>query len=161
TKIWRKPLRPASPNKGHDLAGEPLVDGPAQVEPLHLLSLAGDLAGRLAVCALFWWSVFLDILPTWPATVDYVAAQGVPFPWAASAIAVVVEIGGPTLLLTPGLEAAGAIILAVYCVATAMLFHAFWLLDGDGRDMQLVHFLKNIALAGALMTFTTRTHLRT
>jgi putative oxidoreductase len=151
-------LRPASPNEGHDLAGEPLVGGPPRVEPLHFLSIAGDLAGRLAVCALFWWSAFVDILPTWPATVDYVAAQGIPFPWVASVLAVALEIGGPALLLTPGLEAAGALLLATYCVATAVLFHAFWLLDGDGRDTQLVHFLKNIAIAGALLTLTARAH---
>lgn len=80
------------------------------------------------------------------ATQGYIASMGLPFPQGAYWAAVLVELlGGVALAL--GLRAhVVAAVLAVFSVATALVFHAQF-----ADQNQMIHFLKNIAMAGGLL----------
>lgn len=79
-------------------------------------------------------------------TEAYIAAAGLPLPallfWAATAVELV---GGSALALGYGARLA-AIILAGFSVLAAVFFHAQF-----ADQNQLIHFLKNIAIAGGLL----------
>jgi len=61
-------------------------------------------------------------------------------------IAVVIEVGGGVLLLLGLQTRLAALVMAVFSVATALSFHH------DFADQnQMIHFLKNIAMAGGLL----------
>lgn len=53
-----------------------------------------------------------------------------------------------------------ALALALFTLATNIYFHNFWTLDGDVRALELSLFFKNVAIAGALLMFSTQSNWR-
>jgi len=80
------------------------------------------------------------------AMTGYITAVGLPLPAVSFWIAVAVELGAGTLLLVGYRARLVALVLAVYCVITALFFHANF-----ADQMQMMNFLKNLAMAGGLM----------
>ncbi len=80
------------------------------------------------------------------ATQSYIASSGLPAPFLAYLIAVVVEIGGSVLLILGFQTRVVASVMAIYTVATALSFHT------DFADQnQMLNFLKNISMTGGLL----------
>lgn len=102
-------------------------------------------AGRALIAGLFLFSG-LGKLAAPDATIAYIAAAGLPFPTAAYAGAVAVEMIGAALLLIGYRVQLVALLLAGFSIAAAIGFHA-----AIGDQNQLIHFLKNVAIAGGLL----------
>jgi putative oxidoreductase len=88
----------------------------------------------------------LGKLGAYGATTAMIGAVGLPFPPLAFALAVAAELGGG-LLLVAGYRAryvAGA--LALFALATAVSFHSNF-----ADQNQMIHFLKNVMMAGGLL----------
>ena len=101
--------------------------------------------GRLLMAAIFLLSGIGKIAAP-AATIGYIAAMGLPMPSVAYIGAVVLEVGGGLLLLV-GLQARlTALALAVFSVVTGLAFH-----HAVGDQNQMIHLLKNFALAGGLL----------
>jgi putative oxidoreductase len=101
--------------------------------------------GQLLTAAIFIVSGFSKIAA--PAmTQGYIASAGLPVPMVAYLIAIVIEVSGGLFLVIGFHTRATAAVLAAFVVATALSFHH------DFVDQnQLIHFLKNIAIAGGLL----------
>jgi putative oxidoreductase len=80
------------------------------------------------------------------ATLATIAAAGLPLPPVAYAAATAVEVVGGLLLVLGYRTRLVALLLAVFAVATAVTFHA-----ALGDKNQMIHFLKNLAMAGGLL----------
>ena len=94
---------------------------------------AAALVGRLLLAAIFLheaWSKFAAYL----AALAYMQAFGVP------------ELGCGLLILCGYHTRAAALVLAGFCLATAVLFHGKF-----GDRNQLLHFEKDLAIAGGLL----------
>ena len=76
----------------------------------------------------------------------YTASVGLPAPLLGYIIALIVEIGGGALLLVGYRTKLVAGVLAAFCVIAAALFHR-----ALGDQNQLIHFMKNLAMAGGLL----------
>jgi len=101
--------------------------------------------GRLLVATLFIISGIGKIADP-AATQAGIAAAGVPVPVLAYSVAVLVELGGGLLLIVGYRTKGVAVVMALFCVTTAFLFHRV------PNDMnQHIHFLKNLAIAGGLL----------
>jgi putative oxidoreductase len=101
--------------------------------------------GRLLMAAIFLMSG-LGKIANPQMTQGYIEAAGLPFPQLAYVIAIAIELGGGALLVVGFQTRIVGIVLAVFTVAAALSFHH------DFADQnQMVHFLKNIALAGGLL----------
>ncbi len=101
--------------------------------------------GRVFLAALFLLSG-LSKLGAAAATTSYIAAAGLPLPSTVYAITLLVEIGGGLLLLVGFHARPVAAALALFTLAAAAFFHR------DFADQnQIIHFLKNIAIAGGLL----------
>jgi putative oxidoreductase len=88
----------------------------------------------------------LSKLAAYGATTQMIAATGLPAPPLAFVVAVAVELGGGLLLIAGFQARLVAIALALFALATAVSFH------GNFADQnQMIHFLKNIMLAGGLL----------
>ena len=84
-------------------------------------------------------------------TAGYIASVGLPFPTLGAAIAVVVEIVAPLLLLV-GLQTRwAALVLAVFTLAASVFFHNFWAMPAEQQFMQQLMFMKNIGVVGGLL----------
>jgi putative oxidoreductase len=106
---------------------------------------ATALAGRVLLAAVFLLSGLGKVFSP-HETQAYIAQVGLPLPALALVVAIVVEIGAGTFLALGYKTRFAAIILAVFAVLTALLFHA-----DIGDQNQLVHALKNVAIAGGLL----------
>jgi putative oxidoreductase len=101
--------------------------------------------GRLLIAVIFLYSGFTKIVA--PGMVEgYIASVGLPAPVIGLILAILVELGGGILLVIGFQTRIVALVIALYCVATAVFFHR----DFSNLDMQ-IHFLKNIAMAGGLL----------
>jgi putative oxidoreductase len=78
-------------------------------------------------------------------------AQGVPWVTGLLAIAALAEIGGGLSILTGTVARIGALGLLAYLVITTLVFHDFWSFSGAERQVQMVNFLKNLAIMGGLI----------
>jgi putative oxidoreductase len=101
--------------------------------------------GRLLIALIFLMSGLGKIAaPT--MTQGYIASVGLPFPLAGYLIAIAVEVGCGILLVIGFQTRIVALVIAVFSIATALSFHH------DFADQnQMIHFLKNIAIAGGLL----------
>ena len=82
-------------------------------------------------------------------TQAYIASAGLPFSIAAYFVAIAIEVGGGILLVLGFKTRLVALAMAIFSVAVALGFHHNFA-DPD----QLMHFLKNISMAGGLLQVT-------
>jgi putative oxidoreductase len=80
------------------------------------------------------------------ATQGYIASVGIPFPMLAYLAAIVAEVGGGALLLLGYKARLVSLLLAAFTVVAGLLFHSNF-----GDQNQMIHFLKNLAIAGGLL----------
>jgi putative oxidoreductase len=88
----------------------------------------------------------LSKLTSYGATTALIAAVGLPFPPLAFAVAAIVELGGGLLLVLGYQARLVALALAVFALATALTFHTNF-----ADQNQMIHFLKNVMMAGGLL----------
>jgi putative oxidoreductase len=87
----------------------------------------------------------LGKLTAYGPTTAMIAAVGLPLPPLAYAVAVAVELGGGVLLVLGYRVRPVALALAVFSLATAVSFHSNF-----ANQNQMIHFLKNVMMAGGL-----------
>ena len=109
---------------------------------------AAALAGRLLLAALFLHEAWSK-LTAYSAAVAYSEAFGVP--GVLLPLAIAVEAAGGLLILLGYWARPAALALAGFCVATAVLFHAKL-----GNRNELLHFEKDLAIAGGLLVLFAR-----
>jgi putative oxidoreductase len=106
------------------------------------------LLGRILIGAPFVMSG-LGKLAAYGATVGYIAAMGLPVPPLAFVVSVLIELGGGLLLISGYRARAVALAMALFCVVTAIFFH-----HNFADQNQMIHFLKNVMMAGGLLQIT-------
>ena len=104
---------------------------------------AAALVGRALLAAIFLHEA-VSKLTAYSAALAYMRAFGVPGELLPFAIAV--ELGCGVLILCGYQTRAAALLLAAFCLATAVLFHR-----NLGDRNQLLHFEKDLAIAGGLL----------
>jgi putative oxidoreductase len=103
------------------------------------------LLGRVLMSAIFIWGGYgKATAPT--ATMAAFGHYGLPLPGAAYALALIIEIGLGVLFLIGFRVRLTALVLAAWCVATAMVAHY----HPENRE-QMIHFMKNVCMAGGFL----------
>ncbi len=110
----------------------------------------GPLIGRLLIAAIFVFSGFGKITG-FEGTVGYIASKGLPLPQLGAGLAIIVELGGGILLILGWKTRWAAAAMMIFTVAAALIFHNFWAAAPDAAQNQMIHFMKNIAMAGGLV----------
>jgi putative oxidoreductase len=101
--------------------------------------------GRLLIGLPFAMSGLTKLIAYGPTT-EMIGAVGLPAPPLAFVVAVVIELGGGLLLIAGFHARLVATVLALFCLATAVSFHSNF-----ADENQMIHFLKNIMMAGGLL----------
>jgi putative oxidoreductase len=104
-----------------------------------------SIIGRVLLAAIFVFSGIGKIMAP-AATMAYISSSGLPFAPLGFAIAVAVELGGGLALVFGFKTRIVAAILALFSIATALAFHT-----NLADQNQLIHLLKNFAMAGGLL----------
>jgi putative oxidoreductase len=101
--------------------------------------------GRLLMATIFVFSGFGKLLA--PAmTIGYIESSGLPFASAGLVIAIAIEVGGGSMLAFGIKTRWVAATLALFSLVTGLVFHG-----AIGDQNQLIHLLKNVAIAGGLL----------
>lgn len=129
------------------------------------MSVLAVLAARYLLVMLFFPFSLLDKILNFRGAVGQ-ARQVAPAPLAAGLIVtgIAVETLMPLAILTGTADRAAGLIMAGYCMVTALLWKQFWKPgdfwragDSRGRDL-FWDFLKNFALAGGFLLLVTGVH---
>lgn len=107
-----------------------------------------ELAGRVLLASLFVLEA-LTKLSAYEAAQAYMRAFGISGQILPLAIAV--ELGGGILIVLGWQTRIAAFVLAVFCATAAFIFHTKF-----GDRNQLIHFEKDLALAGAFLIVCAR-----
>ncbi|NQX94203.1 MAG: DoxX family protein [Erythrobacter sp.] len=101
--------------------------------------------GRILLAAIFILSA-VSKLGAVDGTIGYIASVGLPFADAIFYAVVALELLGGALLVVGFKTRLAAVALGVFSIAAAVTFHS------DFADQnQMIHFLKNLALAGGML----------
>jgi putative oxidoreductase len=121
-------------------------------------AVLATLATRFLLVMLFFPFSLLDKIANFRAALDQ-AAQIAPRGLAVLLILVgiAVELLMPLAILTGVADRAAALVMAGYCIVTALLWKQFWRKGAASRDL-FWDFLKNFALAGGFLLLVVGTH---
>jgi putative oxidoreductase len=117
---------------------------------------AYDIAARFFLVILFPLSG-LDKIVHWDQALQQASSSFLPDGALLLVIGMVIEFVCPVLILVRRFDASASAVLALFCAATAILYHNFWAYPGlfapEGGPAldQLWEFLKNFAIVGGLM----------
>jgi putative oxidoreductase len=101
--------------------------------------------GRLLIGLPFAMSGLSKLAAIGPTT-EMIRAAGLPLPSLALALTVIVELGGGLLLVAGFRTRIAAAVLALFSLAAAVSFHSNF-----ADQNQMIHFLKNVMMAGGLL----------
>ncbi|MEU2870424.1 DoxX family protein [Streptomyces olivoreticuli] len=109
------------------------------------------LIGRILFVLLFLGSAVGHLTKT-RTMAGYAASKGVPAAAAATAASGLLLLAGALSVVLGVWADLGALLLAVFLVPTALIMHRFWQeTDPQARELEMIHFQKDIALAGACL----------
>ena len=114
------------------------------------LNRYGPLIGRLLIAVIFVLSGFNKI-SGFEGTVGYIASKGLPLPQLGAILAILVELGGGILLIVGWKTRWAAAVMMLFTVVAAVIFHNYWAAPPEMAQNQMIHFLKNISMAGGLL----------
>lgn len=111
------------------------------------------LVGRVLFGALFVASAMGHLTQT-EAMAGYAASRRIPMATPMTLLTgIQILIGGLSVILGVWADL-GALLLVAFLAGAAVLMHAFWREDEPtDRQMEMVHFNKDVALAGAALGF--------
>ena len=84
-------------------------------------------------------------------TAAAMATKGIPLVSVAVPLVILFELGSGLLLLVGYRTRLVALLLSLYLVPVTLLFHNFWAFQGMDQQMQMINFLKNVAILGGLL----------
>lgn len=114
------------------------------------LGPVGAILGRIFVAVLFIVNG-IGLIGNFGAVQGMMETMGLPVASVLLVVTIVLQIGGGVLILLGRWQAETALIIAVWLIIATLVFHAPWSATPDTFDEQMIHFLKNIGLLGAMM----------
>ena len=122
----------------------------AAAQPADALNASLNLAGRLALAALFL-PAGLNKISGFEGTVGYITSVGLPLATLGAVIAIVVEVIGGLALIAGFRTRIAALVLAAFTLVATVIFHAWWSVPADQAFVQQLMFFKNVGVIGGLL----------
>ena len=107
--------------------------------------------GRICIALLFFQSGWHKIGGGFEPNVAMMAKKGLPIPEVLLAITIVMVFAGGLMILLGWYARTAALVLAFWMVPITIYYHAFWDADASQLFNQTTHFMKNLAITGALL----------
>ena len=109
------------------------------------------LLGRIGLALVFLWSGYTKF--AYPAAnIGYMQAYGMPAADILIWPAALVEVIGGAMLALGWKTRWAAMALIAFTVPATFIFHAYWGVPADQALNQQIHFMKNLAILGGLLT---------
>ncbi len=109
------------------------------------------LAGRVLMAAIFVLSG-LNKMGDFAGTSAMMSSVGLPMTELLLAAAILIEVVGGLMLVIGWQTRCAAAALFLFMIPVTLVFHNPWATaDGAAAQQQMIHFLKNLAIAGGLL----------
>lgn len=107
---------------------------------------------RVMLSLVFLMSAIGNKIPNFNNVANYMGGEGVPAPQILLAGAIVFLIAGSLSVIAGYKARIGATLLLVFLLMATYYFHDFWTFeDAAERQQQMIQFMKNLALMGAML----------
>ncbi|WP_424016725.1 DoxX family protein [Halorientalis pallida] len=116
------------------------------------LAGAAFLAGR-ALFALVVGYLALGNLLDLEASVGYARSKGAPLAGVTVPLGSLGLVVGALAVLVGVYPAVGALVVLAFLTPITVVMHDFWTMDGQDRQNERIHFLKNVGLLGGALVF--------
>lgn len=126
------------------------IAGVEETITMNTLKEFGPLLGRVLIALIYLLSGYGKITG-FESTVGLIASKGLPLPQFAAIGAIIVELGGGTMLVLGWKARWAAAALFVFTALAGLLFHNFWAVPAVEAPNQITHFLKNVSILGGLL----------
>jgi len=107
------------------------------------------LLGRILLAFIFLQSAFEKVL-NYPKTLTLMGAHGIPEPQILLPLAIATLFAGAIMILIGWKAQWGALLLIVFMIPATLYFHSYWSYAPALQLNQFHHFVKNLAILGAL-----------
>lgn len=108
-----------------------------------------NLVARILLASLFL-SAGISKITNFQVINDLVSSIGIPYANIWTALVLILEIAGSIAIILGYKARIAAVLLGVFTLITAFLFHNYWAAPIEQQYVQQLLFLKNISIAGGL-----------
>ena len=108
------------------------------------------LAGRILLASLFVLSGFNKITG-FAGTAGYMASKGLPMTEVLLVLTILVELGGGLMLILGYRARMAALAIFLFIIPVTLVFHNFWAVPAAEAQMQMIQFMKNLAIMGGML----------
>ena len=106
---------------------------------------------RLLLATIFLMSAVGNKIPHFSDVAKVMESAGVPAPQFMLVGAIVFLVVGSLSVIVGYQARIGAVLLLTFLVLASYYFHPFWKLDGQAQQEQMIHFMKNLSMMGAML----------
>src|SRR5262245_59899325 len=106
---------------------------------------------RLRLVAIFLLSAVGNKIPHFSDVAKVMESVGVPAPQFLLAGAIAFLLAGSVSVIVGYRARIGAALLLTFLVLASYYFHPFWKLEGQAQQEQMIHFMKNLSMMGAML----------
>jgi putative oxidoreductase len=107
--------------------------------------------GRLLLSTIFLMSAVGNKIPHFSDMAKVMESVGVPAPQFMLAGAIVFLVVGSLSVIAGFKARIGAGLLLTFLVLASYYFHPFWHLEGQAQQEQMIQFMKNLSMMGAML----------
>jgi putative oxidoreductase len=107
--------------------------------------------GRLLLCTIFLMAAVGNKIPHFSDVAKFMESAGVPAPQLLLVGAIAFLLVGSILVIVGYKARIGAALLFTFLVLASYYFHAFWKVEGQAQQEQMIHFMKNLSMMGAML----------
>jgi putative oxidoreductase len=107
--------------------------------------------GRLLLCTIFLLAAVGSKIPHFSDVAKVMESAGVPAPELLLVGAIVFLLVGSVSVIVGYKARVGALLLLTFLVLASYYFHPFWKVEGQAQQEQMAHFMKNVAMMGAML----------
>ena len=107
--------------------------------------------GRLLLCTIFLLAALGNKIPHFSDVAKIMETVGVPAPQFLLAGAIVFLLVGSVSVIVGFKARIGAVLLLTFLVLASYYFHSFWKLEGQAQQEQMIQFMKNLSMMGAML----------
>jgi putative oxidoreductase len=115
--------------------------------------LRGSLSvlGRVLLCTIFFMAAVGNDIPHFNDVVKVMMSVEIPAPQLMLVGAIVFLIAGSLSVIVGYKARFGAVLLLTFLVLATYYFHPFWKLEGQAQQEQMINFMKNLSMMGAML----------
>jgi putative oxidoreductase len=106
---------------------------------------------RICIALLFFQSAWHKIGTGFAPNLKVMVAKGLPMPEVLLSLTIALVFIGGVMILLGWYARTAALVLVVWMVPITLYYHAFWDAEPAQVFNQTTHFMKNLAITGALL----------